>query len=182
MKTAVLVLALIIFSSAIWGQDSSYRQLQVLTRELVIKDSLQLDKLSNGYKLDTANMKRFFAPLISSGNNPFKNRFYTCLGRICDHENFDIFIVMEERRRADSSGMNSTYMVTLKKTGEYISSQKVAVSGTKKRSGYNIRSTLYRDNRVFIDSKIVTGEKVFEEAENYQISKTGRFLMAEKDN
>lgn len=182
MKRLSLILLIACFAIKSQSQDTAYQRLVSITRELTVGDSLQLDELNEGVRLDTALAKRFFSPLLSSGNNRFKNRFYTCLGRITDHENFDLFLVQEDRRRADSSSMATTYLVSVKKTGDYISSEKVIVTGTKKRSGYNIRSTLYKENRIFIDTRIITGEKVFEEVENYRITKTGRFILAEKDD
>ncbi len=182
MKRSVLPIFFICLGLIGWSQDTLYKQLLNNTKELTVGDSLRLDELSDGTKLDSSFAKRFFSPLLSTGNSPFKNRIYTCLGRITDHEYYDLFMVMEDRRRADSTGMTTSYLVTLKKTGDYISSQKVAVTGTKKKTGYNIRSTLFKENRIYIDSKIKTGEKFFEEVENYRITKTGRFILTENVN
>lgn len=182
MKCFSIILLFICLTKNTQAQDSAYQRLFSLTQELSVGDSLHLEELNEGVRLDTSLAKKFFSPILSSGNNRFKNRFYTCLGRITDHENFDLFLVLEDRRRADSSSMATTYLVSLKKSGDHIASQKVLVTGTKKRSGYNIQSTLYKDNRIFIDTKIITGERIFEEVENYRITKNGRFILAEKDN
>ena len=181
MKSLVLIFILTLAGSGAWSQDNAYLKFLSTTRELTVGDSLRLDELSDGIRLDTSIVKQFFSPLLTSGNNKFKNRTYSSMGRISGNDNFYLFMVREDRRRADSTGMMSAYLVTLKKTGDYISSQKVGVTGTKKKSGYNIRSTLYKDNRIFIDSRIMTGEKLFEEIENYRISKTGRFILEEND-
>ncbi len=182
MKRLVFLIVFICYFSMARSQDTLYKQLLNNTRELAVGDSLRLDELTGGIKLDSSFAKRFFQPLLSTGNSPFKNRTYLCLGRITDHENYDLYIIMEDRRRADSTGMTTSYLVTLKKTGGYISSQKVAVTGTKKKTGYNIRSTLFKENRIYIDSRITTGEKYFEEEENYRITKTGRFMLVENAN
>lgn len=180
MRRSALIILSLFFLIKGWSQDTAYRQLLRHTEELTIGDSIHLDQLNNGVRLDSILTRKFFSPILSSGNNPFKNRIYTCLGRITNHEYYDLFLLREDRKRSDSSNLATTYLFSLKKSGEHISEQKVLVSGTKKRSGYNIQSTLYKDNRIFIDTKIITGEKVFEEAENYRISKTGRFILEEK--
>ncbi len=156
----------------------SYLDMLAGTREIKLSDSLNFDTSPDEVTaLDSNTVKKWFFPVLSSGSNKFKNKTYSLAGKITGNSQFDLLVLLEDKRRSDSTGIQVTYLVSARKTGEYIASLKAAVSGTKKKTGYNITSCLYKDNRIVQDSRITINDKVYDDLTRYRISNGGRFIQ-----
>ena len=184
MRDWTVLILLILLAPTVQAQDSTgYQKLLNSTTELDYADSLHFSMLrSDTTQLDSLTVKKYFSPLLTTGANKFKNKTYSLLGKVCTNKYYDLIVLLEEKNRKDSTGISVVYLVTMKKSGDYISSMKAAVSGTKKKSGYNITSHLYNQNRIYQDSRITTNNQPFNEVNYYRISSTGRFILSEKDN
>ena len=91
--------------------------------------------------------------------------------------NFDLLLMVEEKKRSDSSNVQVIYLITSKKDGKYISSLEVAVTGAKKRSSYNTSSWLYKDLKIMKDSKMTINDKPMNDLAFYKINNGGRFIL-----
>jgi hypothetical protein len=167
------------------AQDSTaYVRMLSNVKELVYTDSLHFSLLdTDTIALDTSAVKKYFSAILPNGTGKFKNRTYALLGKITGTRSFDLVVLLEDKRRADSSGISVVYLVSLKRSGEYISNLKVAVNGTKKKSGsgYDISSILYKGNKIIQDSKIRTHDQLYDDVTYYRIISGGRFVLDAKD-
>jgi hypothetical protein len=102
------------------------------------------------------------------------------IGKLTAAENFDLLVLLEKKRRSDSTGTQIIYLISTRKTGEFIASLKAAVGGTRKRTGYNISSCLYKDYRIIQDSKITVDNKAINDMVYYKINSGGRFVSYPK--
>ena len=162
--------------------DSSYLNLLNKTSEINLVDSLTIttnaDQLTS---LDTLEVIKWFKLVIpGAGPNRIRKRDYYLIGKITNNENFDLLILMEQKKRIDSTSIQTAWLVTTRKDGKYIASLEVAVSGSKKQSTYNITSCLYKDLRVILNSTINASQATISENNIYNINKTGRFLLASR--
>jgi hypothetical protein len=181
MKKACLIIGILIGGSRIFAQEPmSYYELLAATREISVEDSVRFDTmLEDQIVIDSLTVKKWFPQILSvTANNKFKHKKYSLGGKITTNEQFDLLILLEEKNRPDSSGIQVTYLVSTKKSGDYIASLKAAVTGTKKKSGYNISSRMSRDFKIIQDSHIITNNQSYDEMAFYRISRFGRFILS----
>lgn len=175
-----LILSLLLTGSLVAGAQGplSYTELLAISKEISLSDSLLFQHTQEeSQPLDSSTVKKWFPQLLPAGaNNKFKNRLFSLTGKITSHENFDLLIVTEEKKKSDSSGTRVIYLVSVKKSGEFIASLKAAVSGTKKKTGYHISSCLYKDYKIVQDSRITTNSLSYNDMAWYKINATGRFI------
>jgi hypothetical protein len=114
-----LVSICLIFS---WLQISAqngpaYEELVNSTNEIHLADSLHIDGTPWEMNLmDSSTVRKWFSNLLpSSINSRLKNRNYYLAGKITSHSNFDLFLVLEEKKRADSNNVQIIYLVTIRK-------------------------------------------------------------------
>lgn len=159
-------------------QPLSYADLLNVAKEIDFSDSLQFHSNPEEISaLDSNTVKKWFSPVLpSNAANKFKTRAYSLAGKITSPENFDLLVLLEERTKSDSTITQVVYLVSVKKSGEYIASLKAAVNGTKKKTGYNITSCLYKDYKIVQDSKITIDNKSYDDMALYKISAGGRFI------
>ena len=182
MKRLILICIFTGGISAVAQEPMNYPDLLASTKEIRLPDSLCFDFTAEEITpLDSVTTKKWFPQLLSAGANKFKNKTYGLMGKISSGNNFDLLVVLEEKKRADSSGIAITYLVSMKKTGEYISSLKAAVAGTKKKTGYNISSWLYKDLKLVQDAKITVNDQLYDDLTYYKINNSGRFIIYTND-
>lgn len=160
--------------------DSSYQLLLKNIAEVQLTDSLLLNAIElQSEPLDTFTIKKWFTQALSiNKTNRLKNRDYYLTGKITYNNNFDLLVVVEQKKKADATGMQVVYLVSTKKNGDYISSLEVAVAGIKNNSNYNTSSLLYKDNKLKLDRKFVANDSAYADVNEYKITKNGRFLLA----
>ena len=176
-----LVFILFIFLTVkSYSQDSaSYAKILTVTNEITIADSIRLSTDAwNRQRLDSNDVKKWFSPLLGSlNNNRLKNRSYFLAGKITSPLNFDILILLEEKKKADTIESVVVHLVTTRKNGGYISSLETAVRGNKKKSNYNTSSFLFSDLTIRKDSHITVNERKLDDLEIYRINSGGRFIL-----
>lgn len=160
--------------------DSSYQFLLKDISEVKLTDSLLLNAIElQSNPLDTFTIKKWFTHALSiNNNNRLKNREYFLTGKITYNNSFNLLVVVEQKMKADVTGIQVVYLVSTKKDGTYISSLEVAVAGIKNNSNYNTSSLLYKDNKLKLDTKFVANDSSYADVNVYKITKTGRFLLA----
>lgn len=180
MKKLLLIVFILSSQSIMAQQDSAYKALLNMTREVPLTDSLLLNAIEiNIEPLDTFTIKKWFTHALSiSNNNRLKNRNYYLAGKITYNSNFDLLVIVEEKKKADVTGTQVVYLVSAKKNGNYISSLEVAVSGVKNKGTYYTTSKLYKDNKLQLDKKFNINDSSYADVNTYKINKSGRFLLA----
>ena len=175
---------LFIFSSCSWlnsaaQQDTSYNNLLRSTEEIQLTDSLYINTTEwQLRRLDSAEVIRWFSPALGlTKNNRIKNRSYFLAGRITTDNKFNLLVLLEEKKRADSTSIQVVNLISFNKEGKYIASLEVAVSGHRKQSIYNTSSWLFKDFKIMRDSKITVNEKSINDLAIYKINGTGRFIL-----
>lgn len=155
-----------------------YTRLLEQTHELRITDSLLFQpEPASMTPLDSQTIKQWFPQVLpANAANKFKNRSFALAGKMTGNPQFDLLILCEEKRKSDSSGTQVVYLVSVKKTGEYIASIKAAVGGSKKKTAYNISSWLYRDLKIVQDSRIQIDDRSYNDMVYYKINNGGRFV------
>lgn len=155
-----------------------YSRLLASTHEIRITDSLLFHpEPASMTRLDSQTIKQWFPQVLPSGTgNKFKNRSFALAGKITGNPQFDLLLLSEEKRKSDSSGTQVLYLVSMKKSGEYIASIKAAVGGSRKKTAYNIRSWLYKDLKLVQDSRIQIDDRSFNDMVYYKINSGGRFV------
>lgn len=130
-------------------------------------------------KIDSVTLLFYFTPVLTTGSQAvkLKNRDFFIGGKITSHDNFNLHVLVEEKKKDDSTVLRVIYLVTTKKDGTYISSFKAGVAGTKKKSSYNTNSWLYKDLNILQDSRITTSTASMTDVAKYRITNTGRFMM-----
>lgn len=159
-------------------QPLSYADLLSVTKEIDFSDSLELrNNPEEVAALDSNIVKQWFGAVLPvNAVNKFKNRVFSLAGKITTPENFDLLILLEEKTKSDSSTTQILYLISVKKNGEYIASLKAAVNGTKKKTGYNITSCLYKGYKIVQDSKFTVDNKAYNDVALYKINSGGRFV------
>jgi hypothetical protein len=182
MKRLILISFLTSGMMASAQEPLSYPDMLSGIREINLADSLNFETDPEEVTaLDSLTVKKWFPQVLpSTANNKFKNRKFSLVGKITSQENFDLLVLLEEKRRSDSTGTQVVYLISAKKTGDYIASLKAAVSGSKKRTGYNISSCLYKDYRIVQDSKMTVDNKAINDMVYYKINAGGRFVSYPK--
>lgn len=183
MMKRLVVLCMFVSSLRAHAQEkATYPELLNEADELAVPDSLLIQVNAIPQKLmDTATVKKWFPNLLpTSSNNRLKNRNYYLSGKITGNSNFDLLLVMEEKKKNDSAGAQVIYLVTRKKDGSFIASLEAAVAGNRKNSSYNTFSWLYNSYTVVLNSKMVINEKSYDDRQTYRINKSGRFILAPK--
>lgn len=162
----------------------SYPQLLESTREIQLSDSLVFHTLRGDLApVDSFTVKRWFSQILPpNANNKFKNRNFSLAGKITLNNNFDLLVLREEKSRKDSSATQVTYLISMKKNGDYIASLKAAVGGTRKTTSYNITSCLYKDFKLVQDSRMTIDNKAYNDMAWYKINAGGRFVSYPKFN
>ena len=180
MKRSVSIFILFL-SLQTFAQDDgpAYPEFINTTSEINVTDSLLIDSITPQMKpLDSSAVKKWFSRILPAGNNNrLKNRNYYLAGKITTHNNFDLLLLMEEKKRADSSLGQTVYFVTLKKDGTYISSLEAAVTGTRKKTSFYTSSWLYKDYKIVKDSQMIINQKTYDDMACYKINGTGRFIL-----
>jgi hypothetical protein len=160
------------------GENNEYPRLLGKTTELDLRDSLNFESVpADTLMLDSTTVKKFFPQLLSNGANRFKNRAYCLLGKITSNSNYDLLLLLEDKKKNDTSEIQVVYLVSMRKSGDYIASIKATVNGVKKRTAYNIRSCMYKGNRIVQDSRITTNEQMYDDMTYYKITNGGRFII-----
>lgn len=179
MKYPFFILSLFAICTAKAQNAISYEELLQLTPETDLADSLLFDGSNKEVTaLDSATVKQWFQAVIPAGSkNRLKNRSYALLGKITTQPNYNLLILLEEKKRSDTSNVQVIYFITTKKDGQYIAKLEVAVKGEKKESGYNITSLLYKDYKIVQDSKITLHDKSITDITCYKINGGGRFIL-----
>jgi hypothetical protein len=182
MKRNLLIAYFLVSFSASAQEGQSYEELLKPVPEVELADSLHINAApSDMHLLDSMEVKKWFAPLLGlAKNNRLKNRSYYLAGKITGHENFNLLVVLEEKKKSDSNSIQVVHLVSTKKDGHYIASIEAAAAGLKKRSTYNISSWLYKDYKIVLDSKISVNEKSFDDMTSYRINQGGRFILSER--
>lgn len=130
-------------------------------------------------QIDSFTVKKWFAPVLAASQTvKLKNREFHLAGKITSNEHFDLHILIEDKKKADSTTMQVVHLVTTKKDGSYIASFRAAVTGTKKKSSYYTSSWLYKGFNIVQDSKITTSTASMADVTQYKINNTGRFIMS----
>jgi len=176
----LVIICLLFISLHSAAQDSlGYQELLSRTSEMEVSDSLLIDGVtSQTPALDSTTVKTFFSRLLPpSPNNRLKNRDYFLAGKITTHSNFNLLLLLEEKKRPDNSIAQVVYFVTTKKDGSFISSLEAVVSGTRKKSSYNTSCWIYKDYKIVKDSKIVVNQRTYDDMASYKISGSGRFIL-----
>lgn len=179
----LILLCLLNSSLLAFGQEPlSYPQLLENTKEIDLTDSLQFDTTPEEVTaIDSLTVKKWFPQVLpATANNKFKNRAFSLVGKITSNSNFDLLVLLEEKRRSDSTGTQVTYLISVKKTGDYIASLRAAVGGSKKKTAYNISSCLYKDYKIVQDSRITINNKPMNDMAYYKINSGGRFVSYPK--
>lgn len=176
-----LILLYIFITTAFFSQAQEapdYKRLLESTHELRIRDSLLFQpEPAQMTPLDSLAIKQFFPQVLpANAANKFKNRTFALAGKITGNPHFDLLILCEEKRKSDSSGTQVVYLVSVKKTGEYIASIKAAVGGSRKKTAYNISSWLYHDLKLVQDSRIQIDDRSYNDMVYYKINNGGRFV------
>lgn len=163
-------------------QPLSYPQLLESTKEIDLSDSLRFDTTPEEVTaIDSSTVLKWFAQVLpAAAANKFKNRIFSLVGKITTNNNFDLLVLLEEKNRKDSTGTQVVYLISVKKTGDFIASLKAAVGGTKRRTAYNISSCLYKDYKIIQDSRITINEKPYNDMAWYKINSGGRFVSQPK--
>lgn len=160
----------------------SYSRLLESTKEIDISDSLHFDATPEEVTaIDSFTVKQWFPRVLpANAANKFKNRTFSLIGKITSQPNFDLLVLLEEKKRSDSTVTQVVYLVSAKKSGEYIASLKAAAGGMKKKTGYNISSWLYKDYKIVQDSRITIDNKAYDDVAYYKINSGGRFVSYPK--
>ncbi len=168
--------------SLIAQQPLSYPQLLESTREIDLSDSLRFDTSPEEVTaIDSSSVIKWFGQVLpTNAANKFKNRVFSLVGKITKNNNFDLLVLLEEKSRKDSTSTQVVYIISCKKSGDYIASLKAAVGGTKRRTAYNISSCLYKDYKIIQDSRITINEKPYNDMAWYKINSGGRFVSQPK--
>lgn len=179
MTRWIAILPLFFFFTVAAQEDSTYTKMLAAAPEINVNDSLEIT--TDGWqlkRLDSLDVKKWFAPLLgTTTNNRLKNRSYFLAGKITINAEYNILLLMEVKKK-DSTGVNVIHMITAKKQGQYISSKEIAVSGTRKKTNYNISSRLYPNMRFRKISNYSVNGNPMSETENYSINPHGRFILS----
>lgn len=179
MKMLLFVCLIGCLQKATAQEDQSYVNLLNSTAEIQLTDSLYIKAEERQLNpLDTVDVKKWFSPVTGmANNNRLKNRGYYLAGKITSNNNFDLLVLIENKKKADSANVKVAYIVSFHKDGKYIAFLEVAVSGNRKKSNYNTSSWLYKDFKIMRDSKITVNEKSLNDLAIYKINGTGRFIL-----
>ena len=160
----------------------TYTDLLKFTDEVYVSDSLHINAAPRQKNLlDSLSVKKWFSPVLgTTKNNRLKNRNYYMAGKITTNTNFDLLVLLEEKKRSDSTSMQVAYLITTKKDGTYIASIEAAVAGIRRKSSYNTTSWLYKDYKITLDSKIKINQTSYDEMTSYKINGGGRFILYPK--
>ncbi len=174
----------LLFSSLASTSQSgpTYADILNSTEEVQLSDSLLINAGPQQKNLlDSIAVKKWFSNAFpGAGNNRIKNRNYYLTGKITHNENFDLLVLLEEKKRNDSTSVQVVYLITSKKDGTYIASIEAAVTGVRKKTSYNTSSWLYKDNKVVLTSKMTINQKSYDDLMNYKINGGGRFILYPK--
>jgi hypothetical protein len=174
-------IALAINASA--QEANSYPEILQQTNEISLNDSLYINRLGEEMgAIDSATAQKWFAPVFtSSQTGKLKKRDFYIAGKITTNEYFDLLLLVEEKKKADSTSMQVLYLVTVKKDGNYIASFKAAIWGQSKKVSYNVSSWLYKGLKIVQDSRISTTQDSFDDLTEYVITGKGRFIAFAKN-
>ena len=163
-------------------ESQTYAGLLNSTDEVQLSDSLHITAaLRQMNLLDSLTVKKWFSLVFDfTDNDRLKNRSYYLAGKITSAGNFDLLVLLEQKKKSDSTGVQVVYLITTKKDGTYIASIEAAAAGIRKKSSYNTSSWLYKDYKIVLDSKITINQKSYDDLTNYKINSGGRFILYPK--
>lgn len=183
MKKAWLILLVIVAQTSSAQEVKGYADILQKAPEINLSDSLFIQRVNNeSGMIDSATAQKWFAPVFtSSQTGKLKKRQFFIAGKITSNEYFDLLMLMEEKKKADSTTMQVLYLVTTKKDGDYIASLKAAIWGQTKKVTYNVSSWLYKGMKIVQDSRIGTSKEALDDLTEYIISSKGRFIASAKN-
>ncbi len=182
MKRLISICVLISGMELSAQEPMTFQELIAGVKEINLSDSLRFDtNPAETIIIDSGSVKKWFMPILSAASgNKFKKRTFSLAGKITSNNNFDLLLLREEKKKNDSTGIQIIHLVSTKKDGEYIASLEAAVSGTRKKTDYNISSCLYPDYKIILDSRITVNDKLLTDVTNYKINSGGRFIVYPK--
>ena len=167
-------------SAVAQNNTTEYSDILNSTNEIYIIDSISIN--NNNWimnRLDTNIVRKWFSQLLpSSSNNRLKNRAYYLAGKITTNTNFDLLVIIEEKKKSDSTNSRIVYLFTVKKIGTYISLLETIITGKRKKSIFSTSSWIYNDFKILQDYKIKLKEKVYSDLRMYKLNKAGRFILS----
>ncbi len=149
------------------------------SREIHLSDSLYITTLNTNMKvIDTFSVKKWFSPALSiSSSTKLKNRDFYLGGKITSNKNFDLHVLIEEKKKPDSSAIQIIHLITTKKDGNYIAAFKAAINGNRKSTSYYTAAWLLKDFDIVQDQKITTATASLADITHYKINTGGRFIL-----
>jgi hypothetical protein len=117
MKKLIIILSFLSCQGVNAQQDSAYADFLKTINEVPLTDSLLLKAVEiQTEPLDTFIIKKWFTQALSiANNNRLKNREYYLTGKITTNNNFDLLVVVEQKKKADVTGTQVVYLVSIKK-------------------------------------------------------------------
>jgi hypothetical protein len=160
--------------------DTSFTRILASTDEITVADSLEVQTANwKSIRMDSTDVKKYFSPLLGSiTNNRLKNRSYFLLGKISSEPLFNVFLVLEEKKRSDTTETRVLYAVTTKKDGKFISSLELAVTGPKKKTNYDTHSCIYPGLVIRKQSSLNVNDETLTSSEIYKVLNSGRFVLS----
>ncbi|MEO7984387.1 MAG: hypothetical protein ABI688_09915 [Bacteroidota bacterium] len=182
MKRLITIFTLLTWLSGAAQDGPTYSDLLKSAEEVVLSDSLHINgEPFQKHLLDSMAVKKWFSNVLpSTAGNRLKNRNYYLTGKITSNQNFDLLLLMEQKNRNDSTGVQVVYLVTSKKDGTYIASIEAAVAGIKKKTSYNTSSWLFKDNKIVLATRMTINQRSYDDLANYKINNGGRFILYPK--
>jgi hypothetical protein len=182
MKKLLLILLFTGFSRLFAQPPLNYNELLLLAPEINIADSMHFDAGETEITaLDSATVKKWFSGVLpTEPNNRLKNRKYALAGKITSAPTYDLLVLLEEKRKTDSTTSRVMYFITTKKDGKFIASLEAAISGSKKKSDYHISSFLHCDYKITQHSSFRAKDTLYADLTYYKINSGGRFILYPK--
>jgi len=158
-----------------------YGLLLAQTAELKLQDSLAVSAISpSSDALDSLTLRTHFFPVLASGTSKelkLKNRLFYLAGKFTGQSHYDLLLLVEDKRKEDSTVLRTVYVVSTKKDGTYIASLKAAMAGTKKKTNYQVQAWLYPGMIIRQYSQLVANKASMDDHAVYHVSNTGRFIL-----
>ncbi|MFM2138174.1 MAG: hypothetical protein RJA57_481 [Bacteroidota bacterium] len=179
MKRLALLLLLALPLAPNAQAQLQYEQVLAGTHELDLTDGIVFEAAPGQLvPIDSLTVRKWFARLLPDKNpNPFKTRQFFLAGRVTTREHFDLVLVEEEKRKNDTNHSHTTYLVSLRKNGEFISFVKVAAGGNQKKTEVHITARMYPDLSLELDSRITVQNTAIAEQSYLRVSASGRFVI-----
>ena len=177
MKVLLPILLLVSMNS-LAQKAGTYAHLLGRTREIVIIDSIQVEAGNVDYvSLDTPTLKNFFQmiypPILTNKSGPPE---YYISGKITTHPNFDLLLVTTKKGTVEESVSESVYLLANRKDGSNINMLTVSIRRENKDATVIAHSSISRDLKVLVTTKINSKGKYFSGLSEYRLTEDGRFM------